>query len=249
MLSSLAAHPATRARETLMNHIHPTAIVADEVQLGDGNVIGPYAVLLGPLQLGDANWIGPHVVLGTPAEIRGIDHGGDLEAPPVGNGVRIGNHNVLREYTTIHQGHYATTVVGDDCYLMNKVYVGHDGEISDAVTMASTVTLGGHVRVGRGAHLGMGATVHQRRVIGPLAMVGMGAVVTADIPPYALAYGNPCRVHGANRVGMQRAGLSETTAAAMHAEYVAGRTDGAQTDPATARAWQWWKSTLGEASQ
>jgi UDP-N-acetylglucosamine acyltransferase len=40
-------------------------------------------------------------------------------------------------------------------------------------------------------------------------MVGMGSVVTKPVPPYAVAYGSPARVTGANVVGMRRAGLSE----------------------------------------
>ena len=56
-----------------MNHVHPTAVIAAGVELGDGNTIGPYAVILGPARIGDGNWIGPHVVIGPPAEIRGID--------------------------------------------------------------------------------------------------------------------------------------------------------------------------------
>lgn len=224
------------------NIVHPTAVVGAEVELGRDNVIGPYAVLLGPTRLGDGNWIGPHVVLGTPAEIRGIDHGRAVAGGDgtVGRGLRIGDRNVLREYVTIHQGHHASTTVGDDCYLMNKVYIGHDGEIADAVTMASSATLGGHVHVGAGANLGLGAIVHQRRIVGPGAMVGMGAVVTSDIPPFALGYGNPCRVRGANRVGLTRAGVDDDAIAALDRAYL----DGSAVPPAPAAvpasAWQWW---------
>ncbi|HEV7193332.1 MAG TPA: UDP-N-acetylglucosamine acyltransferase [Jatrophihabitantaceae bacterium] len=237
-----------------MNHIHPTAVVGDGVQLGDGNVIGPFAVLLGPLRLGSRNWIGPHVVIGTPAEIRGIDHGAagtDLppapDADPVGTGITIGDDNVLREYTTVHQGHYGRTVLGSNCYIMNKVYIGHDNVIGDAVTMASSATLGGHVHVDDGANLGMGAIVHQRRVIGATAMVGMGSVVTRDIAPYALAYGNPCRVHRANTVGMTRAGIAAETVARVDAAYRTGdiaRIDG---DAALTAAWNRWHAAVETA--
>jgi UDP-N-acetylglucosamine acyltransferase len=228
-----------------MNCVHPTAVVGDDVTLGTDNVIGPFAVILGPATIGDRNWIGPHVVIGTPAEIRGIDHG--QAAGGIGTGIRIGNGNVFREYTTVHQGHYATTVIGDDCYLMNKCYIAHDDVLGDGVTMASGTTLGGHVQVGSGANLGMGAVVHQRRVIGPLAMVGMSAVVTRDVPPAALAYGNPCRVHGANRVGMQRAGVGAQAIAAVQQAYSAGEVPHVDDDPVLARAWSWWSETATES--
>lgn len=224
-----------------MNDVHPTAVIGPDVVLGRGNVVGPYAVILGPVTVGDDNWIGPHVVIGTQAEIRGIDHG--PSAGGVGTGVRLGSGNVVREHATIHQGHYATTVIGDRCYLMNRVYIGHDGHIADDVTMASSVTLGGHVHVGRAANFGMGAIVHQRRVVGPLAMVGMAAVLTRDVPPFATAYGNPCRVRSANRVGMRRAGFPDAAIESVDAAYAAGK-DVSRGDMAAgaewAAAWDWW---------
>ncbi len=232
-----------------MNSIHPTSVVGDSVELGERNVIGPYAVIVGPTRIGDANWIGPHVVIGTPAEIRGIDHGADIVGSSVGNGVRIGSNNTVREYATIQQGHYAVTTISDGCYLMNKVYIGHDDEISDAVTMASSVSLGGHVHVGAGANLGMNVTVHQRRIIGPLAMIGMGAVVTRDIPPYALAYGNPCRIHGANRIGMQRAGIPDATVHAIEMGYTPGQGTENGPDLTMTAAWPWWDSETNDGSR
>jgi UDP-N-acetylglucosamine acyltransferase len=225
-----------------MNAIHPSAVVGPEVVLGSGNVIGPGVVLLGPLVVGDDNWFGAHSVIGAPAEIRGIDHGAAWDGQVVGTGLTIGSRNVFREYVTIHQGHYATTQVGSDCYIMNKVYVGHDGTVEDGATMASSVTLGGHVTVGAGANLGMNCVVHQRRVIGPGAMVGMGSVVTRDLPPHAKAYGNPCRVRGANTVGMTRGGLPEEAASALASAYGSGVVPDAPVHPALDASWDWWRA-------
>jgi UDP-N-acetylglucosamine acyltransferase len=238
MLSSLGRRAFHRAEEDLMNHVHPTAVIGADVRVGSGNVIGAFAVILGPVEIGDGNWIGPHVVIGTPAEIRGIDHG--LVDGGVGTGISIGDANVIREYTTVHQGNYARTIINNGCYLMNRCYIAHDDVLDDGVTMASGVALGGHVKVGSGANLGMGAIVHQRRMVGPLAMVGMSAVVTRDVPPAALAYGNPCRVRGANRVGMQRAGVGAGAIAAVDLAYSAGQVQRFDDDPVLARAWSWW---------
>jgi UDP-N-acetylglucosamine acyltransferase len=194
-----------------MNRIHPTAVVGPGVELGDGNVVGPFAVLLGPCTIGDDNWIGPHVTIGTPAEMRGADHPAAWEEAAGHGGLVIGSKNVIRDFTNIHAPHLGQTVVGNECYVMNHSYVGHDGHLGDGVTLASTVIMGGRCRIGDAANLGLGAILHQRSVVGPGAMVGMGAVVTRPVPPWAKAYGNPCRVQGANVIGMERAGFDPAT--------------------------------------
>lgn len=205
-----------------MNSIHPTAVIGDGVVLGDSNVIGPHVVLYGPLEIGDGNWIGPGVTIGTPPEVRGVDHGVQWESIGSARGIVIGHRNVIREQTLIHQGWQQATVLGDDCFLMNKVYVAHDTMIESGSTLASTVTMGGHVRIGAGATVGLGTVVHQRRFVAAGAMVGMGSVVTRDVPPFALAFGTPARVRGANRVGMTRRGLEASAVDALSALYERG---------------------------
>ena len=225
-----------------MNTIHPTAIIGDGVELGDGNVIGPFAVLFGPLRLGDGNWIGAAASLGGPPEVRGFEHVAQWVEPGRSAGLRIGDRNVIREQTVVHQGWKSETVIGDDCFLMNKTYIAHDTVLGDGVTLASTVTMGGHVHVGDGANVGLGTVVHQRRVVAPGAMVGMGSVVTKDIPPFALAYGNPALVRGANAVGMSRLGLGEDVIELVREAYAAGRVPAnGDVPPALAAQFAWWQ--------
>lgn len=200
-----------------MNDIHPTAIVGDGVRLGSSNTIGPFAVLTGDVRIGDDNWIGAGVVIGAHPEVRSVDHrhGG-------GGGVSIGSRNVVREYAQIHSGWKSRTTIGDDAFIMNQVYIAHDGTIGDGVTMASSVLLAGHVTVGHSANLGLGAKVHQFRSVGAGTMVGMGAVVTRDLPPFAMVYGSPARVRGANCVGLERHEVEAAAIAAVHQAYVGG---------------------------
>lgn len=228
----------------MSNRIHPTAVVGPGVELGTGNVIGPYAVLTGPCRIGDDNWIGAHVVLGAPPEVRGFDHGAAWDGDLVGAGVSVGDRTTLREFTTVHSGSAHSTRIGSDCFVMNKVYVGHDGSVGDWVTMASNVTMGGHVTVGDRANLGLGAIVHQRRVIGPGVMLGMGSVVTRDVPPFAKAFGNPVRIHGVNAVGMNRQGLPDDDAAELAALYAdEGRLPDEWAGTTTLQtALSWWRT-------
>lgn len=229
------------------NDVHETAVVPTGVVLGARNVVGPYVVLLPPLVVGDDNWFGPGTTVGAPAEIRDTHHGSAWAGEAVGTGVRIGCRNVFREHVSIHQGHYDITVVGDDCYVMNRAYVGHDGHVGDGVTLAAGVSCGGHVHLGAGANLGMNAVVHQHRVVGNGAMVGMGSVVTRDVPPYAKAYGNPCRVVSANVVGLGRAGVPDDEAEGVRAAYESGASALPDTvaHPGLVAARAWWRSQVG----
>jgi UDP-N-acetylglucosamine acyltransferase len=191
------------------NRIHPTAVIGDGVELGDDNVIGPYTVITGPCRIGNGNWISPHVSIGGPAEYRGGPHpvgwDGELEGP----GVRIGDGNTIREYVAVNQGIAATTTIGDRCYLLARSQVAHDCVLENDVTMASAVQLGGHCHVWALANLGLGAVVHQRSVIGPGAMVGMGAAVRKEVGPFAVAVGVPAKPVRLNTVGLQRRGCSD----------------------------------------
>lgn len=224
-----------------MNRIHPTAIIGEGVTLGSDNVIGPYAVLLGPSVIGDGNWIGPHALVGAPGEVRGSNHGAAWDGDYVGTGIVIGDKNVLREYVTVHQGHYDQTVIGSDCFIMNRTEISHDSQVGDRVTIAPQVTLGGHAQIGSGANLGIGAVLHQYRVVGPGAMVGMGSVVTHNVPPFSKAYGNPCRVAGANLIGLERSGVTVDSIETLRAAYEEGREPDLDSLGAVLRdAWVWW---------
>lgn len=151
----------------------------------------------------------------------------------------------MRELSTVHQGSREPTVIGADCWLLNRVYVAHDCRIGDRVTLSAGVSLGGRVLVGAGANIGMNAVVHQRRVVGPVAMVGMGSAVTWDVPPYAKAYGNPVRLRGVNRVGMTRAGLTDKVIDRLAADFADGRLPGDVPEPVSA-AFGWWRAAEPE---
>lgn len=197
------------------NRIHPTAIIGDGAELGDDNVIGPYSVILGPATIGDGNWIGPHVAIGGPPEHRAAPHSVNWDGDQDGAGVRIGDRNVIREFTTISQGFHEPTRLGDGCYVMGRVFVGHDSDIGDEVTITSGVQIGGHCQVWALANLGLGTVVHQRTAIGPGAMVGMGAVVRRDVEAFTITVGCPARAVGVNEVGLRRRGCSDEIVAAV----------------------------------
>lgn len=224
-----------------MTQVHRTALVGDGVDLGERVVIGPQVVIVGPAWIGDDCWIGPGCVIGTPPEITSIEHNRDWQAPLPLHGVRIGPRTVVRELSTIHQGSYRPTRIGADCWLLNRVYLAHDCQVGDRVTLSAGASLGGHIMVGDAVNVGMNVVVHQRRVIGPGAMVGMGSAVTRDVPPFAKAFGNPARLRGVNEVGMRRAGMAEDDILLLDAGYRDGRTP-TMLPASLESSFEWWAS-------
>jgi UDP-N-acetylglucosamine acyltransferase len=201
--------------------------------------------------LGDDNWIGTGVVIGAPPEVRSWPHPPDALERSSGNGITIGDGNVLREYVQVHQGWKERTRIGDGAFIMNQCYLAHDAVVDDGATLASSVLLAGHVHVGAGANLGLGTAVHQFRTVGRGAMIGMSSAVTRDIPPFAKAYGNPAAVRGANVIGMERSGVDGAIIAALarvyagESEDVAGIADDAMR--AAVEAWVSTRATRGAA--
>jgi len=188
-------------RETGANAIHDSALITGEVTIGKGNTIGPLTLLEGPLTIGDQNWILGSVI-GTPPEQADWYSQGRIKR----HGTTIGSRNVIREFVTVHSGFVGDTRIGSDCFLMTKAHVGHDAELEDGVTLSPTAMVGGHARIGSLSNVGMGAVIHQHRVVGRSVMVGMNSSVTKDVADYALCYGSPARVRGCNRRGLERLG-------------------------------------------
>jgi UDP-N-acetylglucosamine acyltransferase len=184
------------------NRIHPTAVIEGAVELADDVEIGALCYLRGPLIIGPGTRIWPHVIIGCEGEHR--------ERGPVGV-ISIGAGVVIRELTVIQRGTGdRDTTIGDRCYVMDHCHIAHDVVLAEDVTLSPNVVLGGHTRVHRGATIGIGAVTHQRSTIGAYSMVGMGAVVTRDVPPFVTALGNPVRFQRWNAHGLKRLDIDES---------------------------------------
>jgi UDP-N-acetylglucosamine acyltransferase len=211
--------------------IHPTAVVDPGAELGCGVEVGPYAVIGPAVVVGDGCRLGPHAVLEQQVRLGPrvqVGAGAVLGGPPQDvkyraeeTWVEIGAGTIIREYCTINRGTRARgrTAVGEGCFLMAYVHVAHDCELGDGVTIANATQLSGHVTVEPHATLSGLIAVHQFVTIGTHAFVGGASRVNQDIPPYVKAVGNPVELFGLNRVGLERAGFSPGTIAALKRAY------------------------------
>jgi sugar O-acyltransferase (sialic acid O-acetyltransferase NeuD family) len=83
--------------------------------------------------------------------------------------------------------------VGAHVGLMPHVVLTHDDRLDDYVTAGAGARLAGAVHVREGAYLGSGSLIRENLTIGPWALVGMGAVVTHDVPRGEVWAGTPAR--------------------------------------------------------
>ncbi|MGH7511740.1 MAG: acyl-ACP--UDP-N-acetylglucosamine O-acyltransferase [Gemmatimonadales bacterium] len=211
--------------------VHPTAIVDPTAQLGEGVEIGPWAMLGERVTVGDGCRIGPRARLECNvrlAENVSVGDGSILGGAPQDlkyrgeeTWVEVGAGTIIREYTTINRGTSQSfkTTIGERCFIMSYVHLAHDCHVGDEVVIANGTQFAGHVTVHDRAVLSGLNAVHQFVTIGTHAFVGGGSRVNQDIPPYVKAVGNPMELYGLNSIGLQRAGFSGDTVAALKRAY------------------------------
>ena len=214
-----------------MSSIHLTAIVDPKARVGSDCTIGPYCVVGPDVVLGDRCRLHSHVVvdghttLGTDNEVFPFACIGlrtqDLKWKGGVTRVQIGDHNVFREYVTIHSATSDgdATIVGSRNNLLAYVHLAHDVRLGDHVVMSNVATLAGHVTVDDHVVIGGLAAVHQFCRIGKHAMVGGCSKVVQDIAPYMMADGNPAETRFINKTGLERAGFEPGTISTLTKAY------------------------------
>lgn len=197
--------------------IHETAVVHPTAELADGVEIGPYSIIGENVKIGEGTQIGSHVVIdkwthiGKRCQIYPYASLGAAPQHMRYNGeetyVLIGDNNIIREYVTIHRGTpfgNGKTVLGDENFIMAYAHVAHDCILGNRIVMASYAALGGHVEIGDHAIIGGIVAIHQFVRIGTFAFVGGATALTRDIPPYITASGMKVKFYGINVVNLQR---------------------------------------------
>jgi UDP-N-acetylglucosamine acyltransferase len=187
------------------NVINPTAVIGERVEIGHGNYIGPYCVIYDNVVIGSNNRFEAHASVGSPAEKRGFFLPGD------GQGVLIGDSNIIREFATINAGTRRKTRLGNNCIMLRGSHLSHDTIIEDGVNVSCVAMIGGESYIMTGANLGLGAILHQFSVVGAYAMVGMGAVCTKSlqIMPGGVFVGNPAKFIKRNAIGLERNSVTD----------------------------------------
>jgi UDP-N-acetylglucosamine acyltransferase len=214
-----------------MSAIHPTAIVEEGAELGEGVKLGAYSVVGPHVKIGDHTELMAHAVvdgyttIGRECVIHPFARIGgqtqDLKYSGGAPGVIIGDKTVLRECVTVNAGTHdgEMTRVGSGCLLMAYSHVAHACNIGNGVIIANGTQLAGDVTVEDFAIIEGLCGVVQFRRIGTMAFLGGYTKATKDVPPFMIADGLDVQIRGFNKIGMERRGVSEESRAAVKEAY------------------------------
>lgn len=205
-------HPSARLHESVQ--IGPYCTIGEHVDIGEGTKIISHVVIDGRTKIGAHNTIYPFVSLGFPPQ--------DLKFKGEPSELIIGDHNTIREYTTMNpgtEGGGMVTCVGNYCLFMVSAHVAHDCQVGNQVILANNATLAGHVVVGDYVVIGGLAAIHQFVRIGEGAMIGGLSGVEHDVIPYGSVMGERAGLAGLNLIGLKRRGIERDDIHALRNAY------------------------------
>jgi UDP-N-acetylglucosamine acyltransferase len=199
--------------------IHQTAIIHPSAQLDITVDVGPYATIDDGVVLGPQCRVGPHVHLtgNTTAGSHNVFYAGcvvgeapqDLKYRGAPSRLRIGDHNIFREHTTVHRATDTDedTVIGSHNLLMAHAHVAHNCQLGNHIVLASGALMAGHVAIADRAIISGNCLLHQFVRVGTLALMQGGSAISKDLPPFTVATGQNT-ICGLNVIGLRRNGFT-----------------------------------------
>ncbi len=149
--------------------VHPSSYVDEGCTIGQGTRIWHFSHIMTGCTIGQGCNIGQNVVI-SPGVV-------------LGNGVKIQNNVSVYTGVVCEDGVF----LGPSCVFTNvinpRAFIERKNEYRKTT-------------VKQGASIGANATIVCGHDIGKYAFVGAGAVVTRDVPDYAMVYGSPARIRG-----------------------------------------------------
>lgn len=149
--------------------VHESSYVDEGCSIGTGTKIWHFSHIMSGSAIGQNCNIGQNVVI-SPGVV-------------LGNGVKIQNNVSVYTGVTCEDGVF----LGPSCVFTNVINPRAFIERKNEYRKTTIKT---------GASIGANATIVCGHDIGRFAFVGAGAVVTKDVPDYAMVYGSPARIRG-----------------------------------------------------
>jgi UDP-3-O-[3-hydroxymyristoyl] glucosamine N-acyltransferase len=190
--------------------IHPTAFIESGARIGKDCYIGPFCyvgnatigdntILYGHCHIYDNVFFGNNciihggVVIGSDGFGYSKDEAGNVEKFPHIGGVVIGDDVEIGSNTCVDRGALGNTIIHNGVKIDNLVHIAHNVVLHENAFIIANAMLGGSTIVAKGAWVAPSASLLQQLYIGENATIGVGAVVTKNIPAGETWTGMPAR--------------------------------------------------------
>lgn len=188
--------------------IHPSAIVDNDAKIDPSAYIGPGCIvgkavigadtllmanvtIYDNVKIGERCLIQAGVVIGTDGLGCSRGENGVLTKFPHLGGVVMGNDIEVGANSQIAKGSFSDTIIEDGCKMNGLCFIAHNCHLEKNVWITGNTMLCGSVRVGKNTTIFSSVTIRDQRTIGERVVIGMGAVVTKNIPDGETWLGNP----------------------------------------------------------
>ncbi len=190
--------------------IHPSAIVDEnaeidpsvaigagcvigKVKIGKGTVINPNVVLYDDVTIGNNCLIQAGTVIGTDGLGCSREADGTLVKFPHLGGVVIGNNVEIGANCQIAKGVLSDTLIDDGCKINGLCFIAHNCHLEKNVWITGDTMLCGSIHVKPNTTIYSNVIIREQSTIGERVTIGMGSVVTKNVPDGETWVGVPAR--------------------------------------------------------
>jgi UDP-3-O-[3-hydroxymyristoyl] glucosamine N-acyltransferase len=156
-----------------LGQIHPTAIIAENVNLGRNVTIGAHAIVYENVSIGDDTVVGPYSILGEP--LATFYDGGAEPSPPL----NIGHTSLIRSHSVL----YAGSDVGENFQCGHRVTIREGTQIGKNVRIGTLSDIQGNCILGNYVRLHSNVHIGQKSQIGNYVWIFPYTVLTNDPHP------------------------------------------------------------------
>lgn len=173
--------------------IHPTAVIGDEVEIGEKCRIGPHVHIRGKVTIGNRCTIKSGTSIGGDGCGHVEDEDGYLVKQIYQGKVIIEDDVEVGSNCVIDRGDFEETVVGRGTKIDDLVHLSHDTVIGNHTMINRGCSTSGTVRIGNHVTLHPHAAIAPNVSVGDRAEVGMNSTVLKDVQKETTVVGSPAK--------------------------------------------------------
>lgn len=157
-------------------------VIGDNVSIGRNTIINHNVIIFDNTKIGENCYLKSGTIIGEDG--FGFDFeedGTPIRIPHIGK-VIIGNNVEIGAKCTIARGTLANTIIEDNVKIDDQVHIAHNCFIGEKTLITACAEISGSVHIGKKCWIGPNVSIMQKLTIGEESLIGLGAIITHDIP-------------------------------------------------------------------